>query len=143
MTIVSFSFSRIEAEKKTAGKGKININNNVTIDSVEEKDLSLGNQKQKVLNFAFQFTSTYGPDVGSIKLNGNVLYTEDAKKVKEILDDWKKDKKLPKEIMTKVLNVVLNKSNVQALILSDHVNLPPPIPLPKVQAAQQKQQSDS
>jgi len=57
MTIVSFSFSKIEAEKKASGKGKIDINNNVTIDSVEEKDLSLGSQKQKVLNFAFQFTS--------------------------------------------------------------------------------------
>jgi len=133
MTIVSFNFTKIEAEKKEVSKGKINISNNVTIEKVEEKDLSLGSQKQKVLNFTFQFTSKYSPDAGNIKLVGNVLYMEDSKKVKEVLDDWKKDKKLPKDIMTKVLNVVLNKSNVQALILSDHVNLPPPIPLPKVQ----------
>jgi len=136
MTVVSFNFTKIEAEKKEAGKGKVNINNNVTIEKVEEKDLSLGNQKQKVLNFTFKFTSKYDPDFGMIKLAGSVLYMEESKKVKEILDGWKKDKKLPKELMTKILNVVLNKSNVQALILSDQVNLPPPIPLPKVQSEQ-------
>ncbi|MAE42900.1 hypothetical protein CMO93_03950 [Candidatus Woesearchaeota archaeon] len=136
MTIVSFNFTKIEAEKKDPAKGKININNNVTIENVEEKDLSLGNQKQKVLNFTFEFTSKYDPDAGNIKLIGSVLYMEDAKKVKEILDGWKKDKKLPKDIMTRILNVVLNKSNVQALILSEQVGLPPPIPLPKVQAEQ-------
>jgi hypothetical protein len=138
MTIVSFNFTKIEAEKKEGAKGKVNIKNNVTIDKVEEKDLSLGNQKQKVLSFTFEFTSKYEPSYGSIALTGNVLFMEDAKKVKEILDNWKKDKKLPKEVTTKILNVVLNKSNVQALILSEHVNLPPPIPLPRVQLDQPK-----
>ena len=141
MTIVSFNFTKIEAEKKEITRGKININNNVTIVNVEEKDLSLGNQKQKVLSFTFEFTSKYSPDIGNIKLVGNVLYMEDSKKVKEILDGWKKDKKLPKDVMSRILNVVLNKSNVQALILSEHVNLPPPIPLPKVQVGQPKTDS--
>jgi len=133
MTIVSFNFTSIQAEKKESSKGKININNNVTIQKLEEKDLSLGNHKQKVLNFTFEFTSKYSPDIGLIKLIGNVLYMEDSKKVKSILDDWKKDKKIPKDIMAKVLNTVLSKSNIQALILSDQINLPSPIPLPKVQ----------
>ena len=141
MTVVSFNFTKIEAEKKSVGKGKININNNVRIEKVEEKDLSLGNQKQKVVSFTFEFTSKYDPDVGNIKLVGNVLYMEDAKKVKEILDGWKKDKKIPKDIMARILNVVLNKSNVQALILSENVSLPPPIPLPKVQVNPPKDDS--
>ena len=63
---------------------------------------------------------------------------DDSKKVKQILDDWKKDKRLPKDIMTGILNTILNRSNVQALILSQDVNLPPPIQLPKVQIEQKK-----
>ena len=59
-------------------------------------------------------------------------------KVKEVLDGWKKDKKLPKEIMTTILNSVLTKCNIQALILSEQINLPPPIPLPKLQVGQKK-----
>jgi len=139
MTIVGFNFTKIEAEKKDILKGKININNNISIKQVDEKDLSLGNQKQKVLSFTFEFISKYEPDLGSIKLTGNVLFMDDSKKVKGILEGWKKEKKLPKEVMPNILNTIMSKSNIQALILSDQINLPPPIPLPKVQSPQKEE----
>ena len=42
--------------------------------------------------------------------------------------------KLPRVAISPILlNSILNKCNVQALILSQDINLPPPIPLPKVQ----------
>ena len=138
MTIVGLNFTKIEAEKKEFVKGKININNNVTIDKVEEKKLSLATEKQKIIAFTFEFISKYDPDVGAIKITGDVLYMESANRVKEILDGWKKDKKLPKEIMATILNSVLTKCNIQALILSEQINLPPPIPLPKLQVGQKK-----
>jgi hypothetical protein len=137
MTIVGFNFTKIEGEKKELTKGKININNNVAITNVDEKNISLGSEKQKVLAFTFEFKSSYDPNIGAIKLIGDVLYMDDSKKVKEILDSWKKNKKLSKEIMSKILNTILNKCNIQALILSEQINLPPPIPLPKVQVEQQ------
>lgn len=136
MTIVGFNFTKIEAEKKEMIKGKININNNVHINQVEEKDLSLGNQKQKVLAFNFEFIAKYDPNIGSIKFTGDVLSMDDVKTTKEILDGWKKNKKLPKEIMPNILNTIMSKCNIQALILSEQINLPSPIPLPKLQAAQ-------
>ena len=136
MAVVGFNFTKIDAEKKEFVKGKININNNVSIKEVEEKDLFLGNQKQKVLSFTFEFISKYDPDIGSIRLIGEVLFMDDSKNVKEILDGWKKDKRLPKETMTNILNTILSKCNVEALILSERINLPPPIPLPKVQVGQ-------
>ncbi len=139
MAIVGFNFTRLEAERSEAAKGKINVSNNVSIKNVEEKNLSLGNDKQKVLSFTFEFASTYDPKVGSIKLVGDVLYMDDAKKAKEVLDGWKKEKKLPKELMTGIINTILNKCNIQSLILSEQVNLPAPIPLPRVQAQQQSQ----
>tara|TARA_Y100000310_G_scaffold301528_1_gene338083 strand:+ start:490 stop:918 length:429 start_codon:yes stop_codon:yes gene_type:complete len=139
MTIVGFNFTKIDAEKKEPVKGKININNNVTIKNVGEKKISLANDKQKVLSFTFEFTAKYDPDVGSITITGDILYMEAAAKVKEIMDGWKKDKKLPKDMMPLILNTVLNKCNIQALILSEQINLPPPIPMPKLQAAESGQ----
>ena len=139
MAIVGFNFTRMEAERIEAAKGKINVSNNVSIKNVEEKNLSLGSDKQKVLSFTFEFASTYEPKVGSINLVGDVLYMDDSKKAKEVLDGWKKDKKLPKELMTGIINTMLNKCNIQSLILSEQVNLPAPIPLPRVQAQQQSQ----
>jgi|SRR3989338_11113244 len=133
--IVGFSFTKLSAEKNEAAKGKIDINNNVTIKNVEEADLSLGKEKQNVVRFIFEFTSKYEPNVGAILFEGELLYLEDQKKIKEILSSWKQDKKVPKELMAGLLNTILTKCNVQALILSQEVNLPSPIPLPKVQMA--------
>jgi len=132
MTIIGFNFTKIEAEKKELIKGKININNNVSIKNVEEKKMSLSGDKQKVLSFTFEFIAKYDPNVGSISFKGNVLLMEDSKKVKDLLDEWKKDKKLPKEVMPNILNTIMNKCNIQALILSEQINLPPPIPMPKL-----------
>ena len=135
--IVGFGFTKLSAERKEAAKGKIDINNNVTIKNVEEADISFGKNNQSVIKFLFEFTSKYEPNVGTILFEGELLYMEEPKKSKEILSGWKKDKKVPKELMAGLLNTILTKCNIQALILSQEINLPAPIPLPKVQIAQQ------
>ena len=53
-------------------------------------------------------------------------------KVKEILKSWKKDNKVDKDILGPIYNTILSKCNVQAIVLSRDIQLPPPIPLPKV-----------
>ena|SRR3989344_100034 len=131
MSIVGFSFTKITAERKSSVRGKVNINNNIGIKDVKERELSFS-KDQSGLEFQFEFTADYEPQLGSIKLNGEVLYMESSKKVSEVMDRWKKEKKLDQELMTKILNSVLMKCNVQALILSQDLNLPPPIPLPKI-----------
>ena len=132
MSIVGFNFSKIVAERKEMGKGNINIKNNVVVKEVKERDLALGTDKQKALQFLFEFSSKYEPNVANILLEGDVLLIEDSKRSKEILDEWKKSKKVNREVMGAVLNTVLNRCNIQALILSQDINLPPPIPLPKL-----------
>jgi hypothetical protein len=139
MAIIGFNFNKIEAEKKEAMQSKVNVSNNISISKVEEKKFSIETEKQKILCFTFEFLSKYDPDIGSIKLVGDVLLLEEAKKSKEIFDEWNKNKKLPKEIMASILNTALNKCNIQALILSEQINLPPPLPLPKVQMDPKKQ----
>ena len=134
--IVGFGFTKLSAEKGEIAKGKIDINNNVSIKDLQEDNFALGKDKQQnVLRFIFEFTSNYEPKIGKILFEGELLYMEESKKAKEILSGWKKDKKLPKELMGGLLNTILTKCNVQALILSQQVNLPPPIPMPKVQMA--------
>jgi hypothetical protein len=139
MTIIGFNFTKMSVEKKPKnGPGKINISNNISITNVEEKDLALGKAKQKSVLFSFKFESKYEPAVGHIELLGNITFVADAAKVAEIVNGWKKDKKIAKEVMAAVMNTALNKSNIQALILSRDINLPPPIPLPKVQTKDSK-----
>ena len=131
MTIVGFNFTKVSAERNNAAKGKISINNNVTIKDVQKRDLPFGGS-QAGINFNFEYTSNYEPELGTITLNGEVIYMADNKKAKEIIEDWKKSKRVEKELLNQIMNNVLMKCNIQALILSQEINLPPPIMLPKV-----------
>jgi len=133
MAIVGFDFTKLLVERKAPIKGKVNIKNNVSITKVEKATLSLGASKQAGLKFSFEFTAVYEPNLGKILIEGEVLDLQnDEKAVDQAVEDWKKDKKVKQEVMTPLLNSVLSKCNVQALLLSREINLPSPIPLPKV-----------
>ncbi|MDP7115837.1 MAG: hypothetical protein QF632_00920 [Candidatus Woesearchaeota archaeon] len=139
MTIVGFSFTKMIVERKASVKGKINIANNISIKEVKESQIALGKGKETAIKLTFDFSSKYNPNVGIINLIGEVLNIEDEKKTKDILKEWKKSKKLPQEIMTPILNHILNKCNIQSLILSKDLNLPPPIPMPRINPTEGKE----
>ncbi|MBW2992471.1 hypothetical protein KY345_04605, partial [Candidatus Woesearchaeota archaeon] len=52
--------------------------------------------------------------------------------VKQIVEGWKKNKNIKKEVFEQVMNAAMTKANIQALIVSQMVNLPAPIQLPKL-----------
>jgi len=131
--IVGFNFTKILVEKKASIKGKVDIKNNVTVTNAESADLSIGTTKEKAVKFSFEFTSDYSPSIGQILLNGELLFMSEPAKRDEILKNWKKNKQMPKDIVGDILNTILMRCNVEALLLSRDVNLPPPIPMPKVQ----------
>ena len=104
MTILGFNFKEIKVSRKEGVKGKINIKNNVAIKDIKEHDLNLGDKNQSALKFYFEFSSKYDPDFGEIILGGDLLFMESSAKTKSIMDEWKKSKKVPKDIMTSMLN---------------------------------------
>ncbi len=132
MPVVGLAFNKIVVEKHNPVKGKVQVNNNVTVKDVEKTDLNIGSSKQGALKFHFEFNAKYEPKIADITMVGFLTFFEKPDAVKEILDSWKKDKKIPKEVMSSVLNTVLSRCNVEAMLLAREVNLPPPIPLPKV-----------
>jgi len=136
MAIVGFNFIKLNAERKSPPKGKININNNVSIKDVASYDMFLGKNKQAGLKFEFEFTSVYSPEVASILITGEVLYLGTADENEELLKAWKKDKKIKKEILAEILNTALARASLEALMISREFNLPPPIPLPKVESTE-------
>ncbi|MCK4522362.1 MAG: hypothetical protein KAU20_07355 [Nanoarchaeota archaeon] len=128
MPIAAINFTKIKGERKKSVKGEISIKNNVIITNVEKHVIG----KQNTIKFTFDFTSVFDPDIGSIMITGEVISIEDEKKADEIIAQWKKDKQLPKDIMAGILNNILLKCHVKALIISQDINLPPPLNLPKV-----------
>lgn len=133
MSIIGFNFTKIIVEKKNAkSTGKVQVSNNVSITSVEESGLKISSKEQISLKYEFKFESKYDPELGSIVLEGNVITMDVKEQGEKIVEEWKKSKKINPSAMKSIMNTILAKANVQALILSRDVNLPSPIPLPKV-----------
>lgn len=137
MTIVGFHFTNIHVHKDKAASGRINVGTNYSLKDVQETDVPMGKSKQKGLKYSFEFVASYEPEVGAIKMNGNVVAIEDEAKHAKILEGWKKNNSLEVEDMKPIMNHVVQKCYVQALVLSKDINLPPPFKLPKVTDKQQ------
>jgi hypothetical protein len=131
MQIVGFNFDSLSASRLVKKIEKVNVKHNVNLVSINKDEVDLG-RKQPVLKVNFEFTVKYDPDIGNIKIAGSLLVTDQQKELDKIFDNWEKEKKLTQEQTTMLINSVLVKSNIKALNLSQDVNLPPHIPLPKI-----------
>ena len=136
MAIVGFNFTKINAEVKKPLQGKVQIKNDVGITDVKEYKLNIGKSTESGIRFVFNYKTEYSPGIGTINLEGEVLYLQEQKKVKEIIDGWKKNKKIDQNVMVQILNAVLTKANIQALNISQDLGLPAPLRLPKVNVKQ-------
>ncbi len=136
MTIVKINLHKVHAERNVQAKGgQIKINNNVSIRDIEEMDFAV--EGKKGLRFTFSFNCNYEPNLGKIEVDGQVLFIDDEKKVAKVKADWDKEKKVPMEVMEQIVNAALHKGNIQAIKISEDINLPSPLPLPKVRAQQE------
>lgn len=133
MPIVAFNFDKIVLEKKTqiTNKVRIDIKNNINIKEVKEEKLFTPN-KEDCLRFDFFFGLDYTPNIGNISFTGHIIYFDEQKKLKEIIKDWNKNKKIPQEIMGQIVNTILFRANMKALSLCESVNLPPHLKMPRL-----------
>jgi hypothetical protein len=133
MTIVKINLHKLHASRNVDAKGgQIKINNNVSLKSVEDMDFAV--EGKKGLKFSFSFVCNYEPELGKIEVEGQVLFVDSEEKVNEIKESWEKDKKVPMDVMEQIINAALHKGNIQAIKVSEDINLPSPLPLPKVRA---------
>lgn len=134
MTIVGFNYDKLNVERKEeeAKKGSdIRVTYNVSIKDMQDYELKL-QDKQKALKFVFAFSIKYTPEIGTLDMGGSIIYTEDKDKIKEIKKHWEDKKDVPDDLKSQLINVVFRRSNIKALLLSQEVNLPPHIPMPKI-----------
>ncbi len=137
MPIVKIDVHKISAERNVNAKGgQVRIDNTVSLKNVEEMDFAMDTKKG--LKFTFSFTCTYQPDLGSIVVEGKVLFVEESMKVDAVKKLWDKEKKIPPEVMEQIANAALHKGNIQAIKVSEEISLPSPLPLPKVRTGSAK-----
>lgn len=120
----------IDAKKYEEVTSGIKVNSNTNLKEVKEHDLKSLNKKALSIEFEFitRYLSEREKKVAEILISGDVILVDD--KYKKILEDWKKDKKLPEDINIQVINVIFNKCSKKSIMLSDDLQLPSPVPLP-------------
>ncbi|NTV22771.1 MAG: hypothetical protein HGA85_00145 [Nanoarchaeota archaeon] len=137
MTVLGFRYTKMIAEKKKSITEGLKVSNNLAVVDVKEAKIT-GASKQKGLEFSFEFKTTYAPDIASITLAGALVLVVTETKGKEAIALWEKEKKLQSDIMKDVYNTLLARCNMQALFIARDMQLPPQIPLPKIEEAAAK-----
>ncbi len=122
----NIAFRTLDARRLSSTKAQVNINNNSTITAVTKDG--------EKLNISFVFSSNYEPNVGQVRIEGDLIIEGTANELDDAIREWEKSDKsnLPKEMAEKVHNNILSNCVVEASILARDLKLPAPIPMPHV-----------
>ena len=133
----NIAFRSLDARRLSMSKTQININNNSTITSVTKDG--------EKLNVSFVFSSSYEPNMGLIRIEGDIIIDGKKELLDDAVDEWEKSDRnnLPKEMAEKVHNSILSNCVVEASILARDLKLPSPIPMPHVSMNKEKIEEDT
>ncbi|MEM4703193.1 MAG: hypothetical protein QXP53_01785 [Candidatus Pacearchaeota archaeon] len=135
MVIVGFSLKKILAEKFEPIKGKLKVDVKMSIRDITKEEIKVG--AQEAIKISFSFSILYDPKIADLILEGELIFVDDPKKIKKILDSWK-EKKVDEEIRVNVFNFLMNRCNIKALAIEEELNLPFHLPLPRVKQEKEK-----
>ena len=137
MPIVGVNIINIAAKKSSDPTGPTRVNNSVNIGEIRERDLPIVNKKGLSVSFEYKadYVNEKNKQFAEIFIAGEVVFVDDNHE--KILKTWRNDKKLPEDLNLQISNSVLRRCTTQALVLSEELQLPPPIPLP--QASKKKE----
>ena len=96
------------------------------------------NKREDMLEVPFVFTINYTPAVAQISVKGRSHVTGSKDELKQIHDAYKGKKPPPPIIVQSISNVVF----LESVIVCRTLNIPPPIPLPKIPPIQKKKPSE-
>lgn len=106
---------------------QIQINNNMTVTNLYGENENL--------TASFVFTCYYEPNLGFVRLEGEITFDETKENVQISMKEWNesKGKHISDKIVEKVQNLILSNCFIEAAVISKELKLPPPFPVPQVQ----------
>ena len=100
--------------------------------------VGINKKGEDLLEVPFVFTINYNPGVAQISLKGKSHVKGSKDEIEQILKDHKEKKHPPPIVMQSISNIVF----LESVILCRSLNIPPPIPLPKIPTGTQKKRSE-
>lgn len=140
MPVIGLKFESFEGKRtRESVNEQVKINSSPTIKEI--KEITVPNLDRKALSFYFEFSTTYEPQLGDIKVMGEVFFVGENNS--KILSEWKKKKSLPADISTDILNFLFRRCLLKIATIAEDLQLPPPVGFPKVKPTEpQSQASD-
>ncbi|MFW5945692.1 MAG: hypothetical protein ACOCTN_02315 [Candidatus Natronoplasma sp.] len=135
MNIKEFELKSIDAErysKREEKKKNIKINHNSSVTKINKID-------PKTNQIDFRFTANYS-GMGVIKIEGGLKFIGEYP---DLADNWRKNNKMPNEVAKKIHTTIINNCIPESVTIARDLNLPPPIPLPKVNMPEKKNNTTS
>ena len=91
--------------------------------------------KEDQTSVDFQYTASYG-SVGVIKIEGQMIYENND--AKDISKEWNEKRKIPTAAASQLHTAIMHACVPEAVGIAKDLALPPPIPLPQVNLADNK-----
>lgn len=87
----------------------------------------------ETLEIYYVYTASYNDGVGEIKIKGVLTAKEEKKKIKDILDTWKKNKRVPEDYAATVLSAVNYSGSANGTLVARVLGLTAPLIPPRIQ----------
>ncbi|MBE0512400.1 hypothetical protein IBX38_05045 [Candidatus Bathyarchaeota archaeon] len=100
--------------------------------------VGINEKREDMLEVPFVFTINYTPAVAQISLKGKSHVTGSKDELKQIRSAYEEKKPPPPIIVQSISNVVF----LESVIVCRTLNIPPPIPLPKIPSVKKKKPSE-
>jgi len=127
--MISVVYKTLEARRFGIVNQPVNINNNSTLTNVSSEG--------DTLTIGFVFSSNYEPNVGVIRIEGDMNLKESKETIEKVVKAWKdsQQKNIPMEIAEKIHNGILANCIIEASFMARDINLPAPLPAPHINVA--------
>ncbi len=100
--------------------------------------VGMNKKREDMLEVPFVFTINYTPAVAQISVKGRGHVTGTKEELKQIHSAYKEKKPPPPVIVQSISNIVF----LESVIVCRTLNIPPPIPLPKIPPVTKKKPSE-
>jgi hypothetical protein len=101
------------------------LNINISLDDVK--------LAEETIEITYVYTANYEDSVGQLKIKGVLLAKEEAKVSKDIVETWKKSKKVPEDYATVVLSAVNYSGSANGTLIARVLGLTAPLIPPRIQ----------
>lgn len=128
ITNIEVSYKAIEARKFVGDKGV------QTVQISSKSTLTTLGKRENGLSIGFVFVSNYEPNVGYVRIEGDVFVATAPEEVNKALLEWEssENKRLPQEIAEVIHNSIISNCMMETAFISREIKLPLPFPVPQI-----------